>query len=174
MAFERKKKRKEEEEHMGELNLVPYLDIITNVVMFMLATITAMTNFGIVPVTAPSISEGADAEVQDEEKKEEGVVIAVGIGTGGFYVGTSQTAGGAAPPKPKKGEPDILKTGDKYNYAKLTQKMAEIKKQYPKETKVFITADPPIPYEVLIDTMDAVRDEGENILFPNVILTIVE
>ncbi len=59
-AIARNKMRKlrelgeEMHEEGGELNLVPYLDIVTNVIMFMLATTTFAAALGDVNVSSPT------------------------------------------------------------------------------------------------------------------------
>ena len=45
-------------EEGGELNLVPYLDIVTNVIMFMLATTTFAAALGDINVSSPTTSAG--------------------------------------------------------------------------------------------------------------------
>ena len=55
-----------------------------------------------------------------------------------------------------------------YNYAGLTKKMKQIKEKFGDETKVIITANPDITYEVVVAAMDAIRSEGGRILFPDV------
>src|SRR5262245_16053368 len=59
----REAKEEEAEELGGELNLVPYLDIVTNIVIFLLASITtyqlALSN---VNVTAPIYGSGGGGE----------------------------------------------------------------------------------------------------------------
>ena len=44
-------------EEGGELNLVPYLDIVTNVIMFMLATTTFAAALGDINVSSPTTSQ---------------------------------------------------------------------------------------------------------------------
>ena len=48
-----------EEEHAGELNIVPYLDVVVNLVVFMLLSMTGLIALGVVNVSAPKI--GGDA-----------------------------------------------------------------------------------------------------------------
>ena len=73
------------------------------------------------------------------------------------------------------GQPTIpLKNGD-FDYDSLTQKMIDVKKQFPTETKIIIAADSSLPYQSLIHTMDAVREyqapDGKHPLFFDVSLS---
>ena len=51
--------------------------------------------------------------------------------------------------------------------------MVKIKSAFPSETKVIVAADPDVPYDALIQTLDAVRethDTSRRLLFPDVTL----
>ena len=54
-----------EEREGGELNLVPYLDIIPNVVLFLLASVTTGLVLGTVNSSLPEFSAGAAAAVSN-------------------------------------------------------------------------------------------------------------
>ena len=53
-------------EEGGELNLVPYLDIVTNVIMFMLATTTFAAAIGDVNVSSPTTSRDVSTTSQPD------------------------------------------------------------------------------------------------------------
>jgi biopolymer transport protein ExbD len=71
----------------------------------------------------------------------------------------------------KMGGPTIPKRGDEYDYEALTKKISEVKDAFPDETKIIITAEQHIKYEVLIKTMDATREANGRMLFPDVVLS---
>jgi biopolymer transport protein ExbD len=154
-----------------ELNMVPYLDIVTNIIMFMLFTSTAAGAIGVINVASPKIG-GAGAGGGKDEKPplnlsvfvtDKGFTVAA---TGGVLPGT------AAPGEEKKAGPTIPKNTDGaackemqknenapcYDYKALTKKMAEVKKIFPEETKINLAADAEIPYYVIVNTMDATRE----------------
>ena len=56
MAFHysKRKLKANEEGHAGELNIVPYLDILMNLIIFMLLSMTGLAAFGILNVSAPN------------------------------------------------------------------------------------------------------------------------
>ena len=43
------------EDDFGELNIVPYLDVVVNLVMFMLLSMTGLISLGVLNVSAPKI-----------------------------------------------------------------------------------------------------------------------
>ena len=46
------------EEEAGELNLVPYMDIVTNIIIFLLASVVNQVALGNINVSSPTISAG--------------------------------------------------------------------------------------------------------------------
>jgi biopolymer transport protein TolR len=152
------RRRVYEEEHAGELNIVPYLDIVTNLVMFMLLSMTGLVAFGVVNVSAPKI--GAEPAAAGESAPR--LLLTVAISKRGFYVaGAGGVLGGAADqPAADATQPPtvpLLGSGG-YDYAQLTEQMARIKERYPAETNLILSADEDIPYDVLVKTMDACRE----------------
>ena len=58
-----------------------------------------------------------------------------------------------------------------YDYDALTEKMKQIKAEFPSETKVILAAEAETQYEVLVATMDATREtKDRKLLFPDVTL----
>jgi biopolymer transport protein ExbD len=56
-----------------------------------------------------------------------------------------------------------------YDYSRLQQKLIEIKKSFPTEESMIVSADGNTPYEVIIKIMDASRKTADgNLLFPAV------
>jgi biopolymer transport protein ExbD len=148
-----------DEEHAGELNLVPYLDIVTNLVVFMLLSMTGLLAFGVVNVSAPRI--GAEAQPAGEGQPR--LLLTVAISRQGFHVaGSGGVLGGAADQGAvDRAQPPTvpLRADGRYDYAALTERMARIKDRYPTETNLVLSADEDIPYDVLIQTMDACREQ---------------
>lgn len=174
MAFhvsKRKLKPKEEEE-TGELNIVPYLDILMNLIIFMLLSMTGLATFGILNVSAPSYGGGGGGGNPDEKPP---LLLTVAIAKSGFYVAAT---GGVLPGIEQQGSaaegapPTIAKKADgTYDFALLNNKMKEIKGAFQDETKVIIAAEADTPYEVLVGTMDSTRETSDRkLLFPDVTL----
>ncbi len=151
------RRRIREEEHTGELNIVPYLDVVVNLVMFMLLSMTGLITLGVLNVSAPKIGgEAAGANAADNQPK---LLLTVAIGRQGFFVAGAGGVLGAEPEKPDAERPPTIPLRDgKYDYASLTEQMKKIKEQFPNETSVILSADADVIYDVLIQTMDACRE----------------
>jgi len=149
---------KHDEEHAGELNIVPYLDVVTNLVMFMLLSITGLIALGVVNVSAPKIGGEAAAAGDANAPR---LLLTVAISKSGFYVaGAGGVLGGAAdqPTVDARQAPTVPLKDGKYDYPALTALLAKVKERYPQETNVILSADPETPYDVLVHTMDAARE----------------
>lgn len=82
------------------------------------------------------------------------------VGNSGFTLAGS---GGVMPPIPK------LPTGD-YDYVALTTKLTEVKNQFKDETKATFNADAGTAYEIVIKTLDAMREDKDgHMLFPDIV-----
>jgi biopolymer transport protein ExbD len=151
----------------SELNVVPFLDIVMNVLMFVLATL-AITFTSTIDATAPGrgprppTSPPLDFTV---------LVVGDGFGLkargGNVAPGCSDTGVGLAVPNRER----------RHDYASLQACAAKLKASSPafaSERAVIVSASPEIPYDVLVATVDAVRTtpEGEE-LFPDVRFAVV-
>ncbi|MCA9667197.1 MAG: biopolymer transporter ExbD [Myxococcales bacterium] len=192
----------EDAEHEGgELNLVPYLDIVVNTVIFMLATSALSLTLGNINITTPRYtppSAGAAGDDNQDDKPE--LNLTVGITYTGFQIGGSTAILPKIPCRAalrrgrcpaflasrvnNRGEKEVYWV-DKYNYKELSRKLREIKLfkkdgkyQFRHERKVILTADRNIPYHVVVKTMDTLRGKAtkactgdDNCLFDQVILS---
>jgi biopolymer transport protein ExbD len=169
------KMRKLREEHEeaeiegGELNLVPFLDIVTNVIMFLLMTTTFAAALGDINVSSPTRATVSDqSEVPPDQKKQD-LNLTVQISDKGYIIAAS---GAVLYENDVPGRlPTIPKKGSDYDYTALTAKMRAIKDNFADETRVIINANPEITYETVVAAMDAIRTDGSRELFPGVILS---
>ena len=149
------------EEEAGELNLVPYMDIVTNIIIFLLASVVNQVALGNINVSSPTIQAGGPGDNSDEPPPKPPLNLTITVGGSGYIVGAS---GGVLPTIPK------LANGQ-YDYKTLTTKLKEIKTNpdNAEETKATFNADANIPYDIVIATLDAMRqaDDGK-VLFPDV------
>ena len=151
------RRRVREEEHTGELNIVPYLDVVVNLVMFMLLSMTGLITLGVLNVSAPKI--GGEAGAAGEKPEKPPLLLTVAIGRQGFYVaGAGGVLGKDATTPDANRPPTIPLREGKYDYASLSEQMKKIKDQFPNETAVILSADPDVVYDTLIQTMDACRE----------------
>ncbi|MFT3763996.1 MAG: biopolymer transporter ExbD [Minicystis sp.] len=152
----------------GELNVVPYLDIIMNVMMFVLATVTVTFTASIPtsaaqvsPRPAPTAPEALNLAAlitsQGVALKTAGGAIATGCGDVGSGITIPNVAGG-------------------YDLASLTACARRIKGSrpaYASETQVAVSASPDVPYDTVVAVMDALRSDEAGELFPDVRLGVV-
>lgn len=151
-----------------ELNLVPYLDIMVNLVLFMLMSITSFLSFTVLNASIPQLSPNV-AQAKEQLKKKE-LLLMVRVTNQGFQVDPSIKGGKSLPSK------TLGKTEEGYPFEALKEMGLGLKKQFPDETKVLIVAQRNVIYEDIIHTMDALRDfeeDGDEAMFPDVTLSIL-
>ena len=152
-----------------ELNIVPFLDIVVNIIMFLLMTLTTVAFFSQVEAVLPQYRRGGIGKRAAENEAlnlnvtvtRAGVIVA---GSGGKLArGCTTTAPGKVitVPAGMNGEQD---------WQGLTNCVRRVKDQFEDETRVTLSADPEVPYDHLISAMDAVRGENDE-LFPDVLLS---
>lgn len=150
-----------------ELNLIPYLDMMTMLVMFMLVTITSFLSFTILNASIPQLAP--DSGKAQMQMKKEHLLLMVRVTKKGFLLDPNVQGGKSisrkAIPRQKK----------ELNYELLNEMAANLKSRFPKETRVLIISEPAIIYDDIIRTMDALRenDPGAEDLFPDVTLSIL-
>lgn len=164
----RKSKPKElgPDETGGELNIIPFLDIIVNVLIFVLASIATVFT-ATIPVPAPGRSNatgrpGAQGESLNLTVQilQEGYIIGA---RGGFLApGCRDVAGRGTVAVPILGQANA--DGHRHDFAGLTRCMQNIRQQFAQEVSgedghnINISVNATIPYGVLVGTVDAVRE----------------
>jgi biopolymer transport protein TolR len=156
-------------EEGGELNLIPYLDIVTNVIMFMLATTTFAAALGDINVSSPTTASQAQLQNTPPPEPKNELNLTVSVSDKGFtiaasgavlYQGQTIEASGNISPAPAGATlPTIPKKGNDFDYEGLTRMMAQIKATptAKNETKVIVNANPEIVYDVIVQVLDACR-----------------
>jgi biopolymer transport protein TolR len=144
------------DEEGGELNIIPFLDIVMNVLMFVLATISV--TFTATIDTAPPKQGGGRAN-PNQAPTLGLTVLVVGDGFslkakgGNVAPGCNDTGPGLAIPK----------ENGNYNYKALRECAAKLKgtsDAFKDERQVTVSANPNIPYQTVIGTMDALRERA--------------
>ncbi len=145
------------EEHMGELNIVPYLDVVVNLVMFMLLSMTGLISLGVLNVSSPQITTETAAAAPENAPK---LLLTVGIGRQGFYIsGAEGVLGADAAEGARDRPPSIPLKAGAYDYAALNAELVKVKERFPGETQVILNADMDVVYDTLVQTMDACREQ---------------
>ena len=154
----------------GELNIVPFLDIVVNLIMFLLATSEAVLAIVQIEAQLPQLSGGKPTS--NAGAKEPSLNLNVTLTDGGIIVtgsggklapGCQEVSSGRVMTIPKK--------GTAYDWPALTDCAVKIKASYNNEKNVIVGADPMIQYEHVVAAMDALRSDGKQELFPKVLLS---
>ena len=163
-------------EENGELNLIPYLDIVVNIIMFLLATITFSAVMGNINVNVPTTATVTPGQEDVKPKQELNLTVSVSergytIAASGGVLYEGWTWGDTGLVQTTTNIPTIPLKGGEFDVAKLTQQLRIIKDKYPDETRVILNANPQITYDKVVQAMDAIRNDGAKVLFPEVLLS---
>jgi len=152
-------------EEAGELNIVPYLDIVMNIIVFIIASLTVVF-VSTIDTTPPSLGGGKTREqIKSKALNLTALITSEGISlktsAGNIATGCGAIGSGVTVPK----------ANNRHNFAELTHCVRELKRQnerFAEETQVTLTANPDIDYQVVINVIDALRKDNEGALFPDV------
>ncbi len=131
-------------EMAGELNVIPFLDIVVNLIMFLLATTEAVLLIAQIESDLPKISRGQGKKSSVETPlnlnvtvTENGVLVS---GSGGKLApGCLEIAPG--------GQVTVARKQLAYDWAGLTECVSRVKQQFEAEDTVTVSADPQVAYE---------------------------
>lgn len=126
----------------AELNLVPYIDLLTCMVAFLLIT-AVWTQLARLQVQQRGQGEAGSSAVVDKLR------IAVAVHDGGFNLGVGSEQ-----------KPIPLRPDGALDYARLEDELRAVKRGHPDETDVQILSSDAIVYGALVKTMDAVMSAG--------------
>lgn len=152
-------------EEAGELNIVPYLDIIMNIIVFIIASLSVVF-ISTIDTTPPSIGGGKTRE-QIKSKALNLTVLITGDGisvktsAGNIATGCESIGAGVTVPA----------VNNAHDYPELTRCARELKRQnerFADETQVTLTANPDVDYQTVVNVIDALRRDDDGILFPDV------
>jgi biopolymer transport protein TolR len=159
-------------EVVGELNIIPFLDIVVNLIMFLLATSEYVLLISQVPSDLPHIARGRSKSSEDVATP---LNLNVTVTDAGVLVSGS---GGKLAPGCTSIDPTgsrsmtVPRKAKDYDWAGLTECVVKIKAQFGDEDTVTVSADPQIEYEHVVAAMDAVRNKAKQQLFPNVMVSV--
>lgn len=167
-SFQREHGAEGEPAAAGELNVVPFLDIVVNVVMFVLATL-AVTFTSTIQTTTPRLGP-APRGVSTAP-----LALTVLVVPDGFAV--KARGGNVAPGCDGVGAGlTVPKRGAAWDFEGLNACVTKIKAAAPDaaaDGDVTISANPEVKYETVVATMDALRTSTSgDPLFPEVSLGV--
>lgn len=156
----------------GELNVIPFLDIITNVLMFVLATLPAV--FTVTIESNPPSLAGARTRAPDKPTLNLSLLLVndgISLKASGGNIAPGCEGPGPGVTIPAKGRDPAGRA--QHDWAALracAKRLKDSAPEFKEETQVQILAEPGTDYQTVIWTMDAVRqsDDGKEVLFPDV------
>lgn len=164
------KRREEEIEadelESGEINLIPYLDIVTNILIFLLATLSVLVVGGVnttLPDHAPAAS--VQSPKPDEKPDEKPLQLVVSVTKKQLILwSVSGLEGSLKEPKAVIARDNPGQRPPSYDYHALNSALYEIAARRwdgkPRERdtyEIILQADGAIPYETIIQVMDNMR-----------------
>lgn len=149
MTRSSRKLRAHAEADVGELTIIPYLDILMNLILFMLLSMTGLGVMRVLKASAETTGIGSTSASP----------VSVLVDDSGFVV----TAGEMALSLPK--------IEGRWPLAALTAALTKVKASRPGDRRLVLRATPALGFEDLVATMDAAREgPGRQLLFPDVTL----
>ena len=133
-----------------ELNLVPFIDLLTCLICFLLM---AAVWIQIGKISVSQSGQGAPTEQTPEERERLNLVVAI-TPQGFLITGNGQTLEGG----------DILKKDNQYDFERLGTKLKEIHGLFPDKSDIVVMSEDSINYQALIETMDVCLAND----FPNI------
>lgn len=172
LAAKRREEEIEQEEiEGGEINLIPYLDIVTNLMLFLLASVTTGLVLGQLNTTLPDQGppQAAMAETEPDKKPDEQPLKLVVSVTKQQIIVWSISGLVGTLNEPRARIPRVADTGTEkpipaYDYKLLNDTLAMVagerwqgKKRVLPTFQAVLMADGDIPYGTVIAVMDAMR-----------------
>ena len=157
------------DEEGGELNIVPFLDIIVNILIFVLATV-AVTFTTTIETTPPAPNQGSGVRQPLNSSALNLTVLIVNEGI------SLKASGGNVAPGCEGVGPGIAvpKRRGKHDFDALNRCAARLKsssKDFEDETQAFISANPGTEYGTVVHVMDALRHDfakPDRVLFKDI------
>jgi biopolymer transport protein ExbD len=169
--------REEGDDEPLDLDVTPFLNIMFMLILSTLA-MTAWTQLAMLSVQAPQIGGSNDSGngTVNPDQPESQLNLTVFILKDGFNIAatgatltgdTEGRPGQALVPKISVSEGGVTKV--QYDFTGLQKRLIEIKKSFPAEGSMIISADGDVPYDAVVSTMDAARKTSDGaLLFPAV------
>lgn len=150
------------EEEEGELSLVPYLDMMISLVMFLIFSYQTVIEMSQIRSDAPGVggSDASTASTPLEPPKWKPTLMVTDTG----YQLMSDD--------PTVQKVEIPMVAGKYDTRQLVIKLKEWQKAYALPGDLIITAFPDIQYNHIVLAMDSAREDGGKPFFPNVAFAV--
>lgn len=165
-----------------DLDLVPIMNLVTILIPFLLMA-SSFVSLAVIDSTLPAI--GAPQETTEDDP-DETLNLSIIVTDEGFTVaGNDAVLKGpeGAEVDPEDSGPTVpcsksnCPSADSYDVKELTRLLSQIKDRWEDEENVILVPESGIPYEVLVMTMDAAREDPDTkvdgkakLLFPYVVI----
>jgi biopolymer transport protein ExbD len=149
----------EEAADSGELNLIPYLDVVTTPVIFLVFTFQVVIEFRLIELLPPAYDSARNPT--ETPQQDPPVTLTLIITADGYRLVTN---------RPELGTAEIPKKNSLYDNEKLNQELFNVKKTLGLGESLILTASDDIEYRVVVDAMDTARMFEDQLLFPDVLL----
>lgn len=168
---------------VSELNLVPYMDIMVNLIIFMLFTMTGFIQMKVINVALPAIDTGepqSASEPTPPPEKKLNIVMAI-VDKKGIVVSLSGQFlledGSVVDQLPPGAFTLAAGTDGTFDYVRLQKVMEKAKEKDPTVTVLTIVPEKSVDYNTLIKVMDAIRydskeEDKRSLLYPDVTLGV--
>jgi biopolymer transport protein TolR len=153
-------------EQGSELNIVPLLDVVVNLMLFLLATSTA--TLAVTQVSAELEPTCTNCHGPDRR----GLNLSVTLTESGAVVAGegARLAPGCSETTTARGI-TVPTTAAGHDFDGLRDCLARVHARFPEEDSVILSADPQIPYDAIVHAMDAARGPEGDPWFPRVRLS---
>jgi biopolymer transport protein ExbD len=152
------------------LNLTPLMDVMSNILFFLLAAFGA-SSLAILATTVP-VQSSEETSIAAEEDKV--TVTLRAEAAAGFTVQCDSVT--MTKEQLRAYGAKLAKVDGKFDLPGLTAALKRVKERFPGSSSLILVADDEIPYEQIVKIMDAARelklpDGRKIILFPEVVLS---
>ena len=147
----------------SELNITPFLDVVVNLVLFLLATSAAVLTTSEIEVRLPSYGPHGPG----------GLNLSVTLTARGAIVATRDgiLARGCEAPGPRGSVAVPASPDGALDAASLERCAARLHAESPADGSVVLAADPLVPYADVVTAMDALRGGADEPYFGDVLLS---
>jgi biopolymer transport protein ExbD len=138
----------------GELQIVPLLDILVNLVSFLLVILATPLLLAQVEAQLPAYGPGRPAWRATVTLTDAGIFVSDRDGT--YSAGCTSHGGGATLPR----------VGAELDFSGLRYCAEQLRRAHPETESIMLTADPGVGLQSVLSAMDALQGHGR--LFPDV------
>ena len=143
----------------AELNLVPYLDIMVNLVIFLLFTFQVVIEVCRIDLVAPAYGKGAGDGAADEQQRIATVTVAI-----------HKTGYTLLSDDPAMAVIDIPLKGGQHDTERLREELHTWKTNFTLAEGLVMMGDDATEYALVVLTMDALRQYKGQDFFPDIML----